>query len=74
MDVEEALCTQAVKRLSRRHKIVSCDAETDVLLSAIDEGRGGHAGTIGLTLGAGLLTLRSGAVTPQSWKCNSLYD
>ena len=66
MDVEQALCTEAVERLSRGHQIVLCDADTDVLLFAIDERSGGHAGSIGLALGAGLLTLGSGAVTPQS--------
>ena len=65
VDVEEALCAAAVERLSRGHKFLPCDANTDVLLLAIDEGSGGHAGSIGLALGASLLTLGSGAVTPQ---------
>lgn len=67
VDVEQALCTAAVERLSRGHEIVPRDADTDVLLLAINEGSGGHAGSIGLALGAGLLTLGSGAVTPQCW-------
>lgn len=66
VDVEQALCTAAEERLSRGHKFVPCDADTDVLLLAINERSGGHAGSIGLTLGASLLTLGSGAVTPQS--------
>lgn len=66
VDVEQALCTEAVERLSRGHKFVPCDADTDVLLFAINERSGRHAGSIGLTLGAALLTLGSGAVTPQS--------
>lgn len=68
VDVEQALCAAAVKGLSRGHKFVPCDADTNVLLLAMNEGSGGHAGSIGLTLGASLLTLGSGAVTPQSCK------
>lgn len=66
VDVEETFCTATVERLSRGHKLVPCDTDTDVLLLAINKGGGGHAGSISLTLGASLLTLRSCAVTPQS--------
>lgn len=66
--VEEALSTQAVEGLARGHQVVPGDADTDVLLQPIDEGRGGHAGPVCLTLGASLLTLGRGAVTPQSCK------
>lgn len=66
MDVEQALRTAAVERLSRGHQLVACDADTDVLHLAADEGGGGHAGSISLTPGAGLLTLGGGTVTPQS--------
>lgn len=66
MDVEQALCTAAVERLSRGHQFVARDADTDVLHLAADEGGGGHAGSIGLAPGAGLLTRGGGAVTPQS--------
>lgn len=66
MDVEQALCTEAVEWLSRGHKFVPCDADADVLLDAINKGGGGHAGTIGLTLETIPLTLGGGAVTPQS--------
>lgn len=66
VDFEQALCAAAEERLTRGHEFVPSDADTDVLLLAINEGSGGHAGSIGLTLGAGLLTLGSGAVAPQS--------
>ena len=66
--VEEALSTQAVEGLARGYQLVLGDADTNVLLLAVDEGRGGHAGPIRLTLGASLLTLGRGAVTPQSCK------
>ncbi len=65
VDVEQALCTAAVEGLTRGHKLFPCDADPDVLLLAINEGSGGHAGSISLTPGASLLTLSSGAVTPQ---------
>ena len=68
VDVEQALCTAAVERLSGGHKVVSCDAGTDVLLLAVIEVNGGHAGSISLTMGAGLFALSSGAVTPQGCK------
>lgn len=68
VDVEQALCTAAIERLSWGHKFVPCDACTYVLLLAINEGSGGHAGSISLTLGASLLTLGSSAVTPQSYR------
>ena len=64
--VEEALSAQAVEGLARRYQLVPGDADTDVLLQPIDERRGGHAGPVCLTLGASLLTLGCGAVTPQS--------
>lgn len=66
--VEEALSAQAVEGLARGYQLVPGDADTNVLLLAIDEGRGGHAGPVCLTLGASLLTLGRGAVTPQSCK------
>lgn len=66
MDVEQALRTAAVERLSGGHQFVARDADTDVLHLAADEGGGGHAGSIGLAPGAGLLTRGGGAVTPQS--------
>lgn len=66
VDVQQALGTAAVERLSGGLKVVPCDAGTDVLLLAIDEGSGGHAGSIGLALVAILLTQGCGAVTPQS--------
>lgn len=65
VDVEQPLRTAAVERLSRGYKFVLCDADSDVLLLAVNEGSGGHAGAIGLTPRAGFLTLGSGAVTPQ---------
>lgn len=65
MDVEQTLGSEAVERLSGRNQLVPCDADPDVLLLAIDEGGGGHAGSIGLTLGTSLLTLGCGAVTPE---------
>ena len=71
VDVEQALCTETVERLSRGHKVVPCYADTDALLLAFDEGSGGHAGPISLTLEAIPLTLRSGAVTPQSCRDES---
>lgn len=64
--VEEALSAQAVEGLARGYQLVPGDADTNVLLLAIDEGRGGHAGPVCLTPGASLLTLGCGAVTPQS--------
>lgn len=66
VDVEQALCTAAVERLSGGNEIFPCDAGTDVLLLAIYEGSGGHAGSVSLTLGPSLLALGSGTVTQQS--------
>lgn len=66
MDGEQALCTAAVEGLSGGHQFVVRDADTDVLHLAANEGSGGHAGSIGLAPGTGLLTLGGGAVTPQS--------
>lgn len=68
MDVEQALCTEAVERLSRWHKLVPRDADTDVLLLAFNDRSGSHAGPISLAPGAILLTLGSGAVTPKSYR------
>lgn len=68
MDVEQALRTAAVERLSRGHQFVARDADTDVLHLAADEGGGGHAGSISLAPEAVLLTLGGGAVAPQSWR------
>lgn len=66
MDVEQALRTAAVERLSKGLQSVARDADTDVLHLAADERGEGHAGSISLAAGAGLRTLGGGAVTPQS--------
>ena len=66
VDVEQALCTEAVEGLSRGHQLVPSDADTYVLLYAVNEGDGSHTGSIGLALEAGPVTLGSGAVTPKS--------
>lgn len=63
--VEQSLGTQTVERLARGHKAVSGNTDPYMLLMPLDEGGGGHAGPISLTLITRLHTV--GAVTPQGW-------
>ena len=65
MCVEQSLSTETVERLARGHKAVSGDTDPYMLLMPLDEGGGGHARPVRLTLITRLCTV--GAVTPQGW-------
>ena len=66
VDVEQAGRPQAEEGLPGGHQVVLGDAGADVLLLALQEGGGGHAGPVRLTPQVGLPALDGGAVTPQS--------
>jgi len=66
VDIEQARCAQAVERLPGWHQVILGDASADMLLLAVQEGSGGHAGPVRLTLKAGLPAGNGGAVAPKS--------
>lgn len=75
MDVDQALRAATVEGFSGWFKFVSGDASTNVLLLTIDEGRGGHAGSVRLTPEARRpLTLRNGAVAQKSCGVRCRHD
>lgn len=66
MVVDQALGPPAVDGLTQRLQVSLGDTPASVLLFAVNERGGGHAGAVCFTPVAILLTLGNSAVTPES--------